>query len=288
MNWSRTRTGMVGVAVLLGVLVFVIPNLLRQVTNSFLFHPVRGQDRTPKDVGLAYLDLRLEADDGVATEAWWIPYSGPAGSGLGVSVVTFHGNAGTMADRLEHTRLLHDRGVSVLCAEYRGYGDSEGSPDEEGLAADARAALDRLGEFAAPRGDRIVVHGRSLGGAVAIRLASDEPVDGLLVESTFTSLQEMASRSGIPFASHLVAYRFDSLDRVGSVVAPVLIVHGEADELIPFSMGEQLRDRVASAGGKVDLLGVPGGTHNDTWVRAGDVYWLRVSSWLRSIGTSSP
>ncbi len=216
----------------------------------------------------------------MATQAWWIPYSGPPEESRGVAVVSFHGNAGTMADRLGHTRQLHDLGVSVLTAEYRGYGDSEGSPDEEGFAADARLALAALRERAAPRGERIVVHGRSLGGAVAIRLASEEPADGLLVESTFTSLRAMAGRSGIPLATHLVAYDFDSLARMASVRAPVLLVHGDADELIPHGMGLQLRDAALAVGGDAELLTVPGGGHNDTWNRGGEAYWNTLSRWL--------
>ncbi len=277
------RAGYAGAALLLLVVLLMIPTLLRQVTNAFLFHPVRGQSRTPAAVGLHYEELELTAEDGVRTQAWWIPWSGAPEEGLGVSVVTFHGNAGTMADRLEHTRWLHDLGVSVLTAEYRGYGDSEGSPDEEGLAADALAALAGLRARAGT--DRVVVHGRSLGGAVAIRLASDRPVDGLVVESTFTDLRSMAARSGLPLATHLVAYDFDSLARIARLEVPVMIVHGEADELIPLAMGHRLRD---AAPGPVEFFQVPGGTHNDTWVRAGASYWNRLGGWLKSVVSHSP
>lgn len=277
------RAGYAAAALLLLTAILMIPTLLRQVTNAFLFHPERGQSRTPAEVGLGYEELRLVAEDGVRTQAWWIPWSGDPTEGIGVSVVSFHGNAGTMADRLEHTRWLHDLGVSVLVPEYRGYGDSEGSPGEEGLAADARAAFDELSRRAGD--DRLVVHGRSLGGAVAIRLASDRPVQGLVVESTFTDLRSMASRSGIPLASHLVAYDFDSLSRIRQIDAPLMIVHGEADELIPFDMGRALRD---AARGPVELLAVPGGTHNDTWVRAGASYWNRLGGWLKTLASDSP
>lgn len=257
----------------------MLPTLLRSITNSMLFYPTSGQSRTPAAVALAYEELRLVADDGTATQAWWIPFVGPAELALGVAVVTFHGNAGTMADRLEHTRLLHDLGVSVLAAEYRGYGDSEGAPSEEGLAADARAAHAALRERATARGERVVVHGRSLGGAVAIRLASEVPVDGLVVESTFTSLAEMAASTSIPLARRLVAYDFDSEDRIAGVEVPVLIVHGDADELIPLAMGRRLE---AASGGEADLFVVPGGTHNDTWYRGGEAYWRTLESFLRN------
>lgn len=246
----------------------MLPFLLRSVTDAFLFHPTRGQAATPADVGIPYDELWLTADDGVRTQAWWMP--GPPGS---ICVLGFHGNAGTMADRLGHLKPLHALGVSVLAAEYRGYGDSEGRPSEEGLARDARAAL----EEARRRCARVVVHGRSLGGAVAIRLASELPVDGLIVESTFTTLQEMAARSSIPLATHLVAYEFPSVERIRSVTAPTLVVHGARDELIPLEMGQRL---VEAAGGPTSWLEVPGGTHSDTWLRGGDAYWGAVAGFL--------
>ena len=104
---------------------------------------------------------------------------------------------------------------------------------------------------------------------MAIRLAADAEVDGLIAESTFTSLTEMAALSGIPLARHLVAYNFESVMHIGEVDTPVMLVHGDADELIPFSMGERLRDRARQAGLDVDWFPVVGGTHNDTWHRAG-------------------
>ncbi len=265
------RTATIGAIVLL----LMLPSLLRQITNSMLFYPARGQDRTPLVVNLAFEELWLTASDGTQTQAWWVPYAGPPERALGAAVVTFHGNAGTMADRLEHTRLLHDLGVSVLTAEYRGYGDSAGSPSEEGLADDARAALAELRRRAGE--DRVIVHGRSLGGAVAVRLASDEAVDGLIVESTFTSLAEMAGGTGIPLARRLVAYDFGSEERIAKVTAPLLIVHGDADELIPLSMGKRLK---SAAGGEAELLVVPGGTHNDTWFRGGERYWRTLRAFL--------
>jgi len=264
---------------LTAVLIFgalaIIPLLSRSITDSMLFHPEHGQTRSPQDVGLGFSELALSTEDGTSLEAWWIPYRGPA-TDRGVTVITFHGNAGTMADRLEHTRLLHDLGVSVLTVEYRGYGNSEGQPSEEGLAMDARAGL---AEARRRKPDsKVVVHGRSLGGAIATRLASERPVDGLIIESTFTSLADMAGRTAIPLARRLVAYNFDSLACIGQVEAPVLVVHGEEDELIPLAMGEQLRD-AASA----DWLAVPRGKHNDTWIVGGAAYWQKFASFLGTV-----
>ncbi len=270
----RGRTLVPAVLFTLGVLA-IFPLITRSITNSMLFHPSLGQSRDPGAVGLGFSTLTLATEDGTAIEAWWIPYRGPA-EDREITVVTFHGNAGTMADRLEHTRLLHDLGVSILTVEYRGYGNSEGSPSEEGFAQDARAGLAEARRRAPA--NKVVIHGRSLGGAIATRLAATQPADGLIIESTFTSLADMAGRTGIPLARRLVAYDFDSLAHMRSVTAPVLVVHGEQDELIPLSMGEALRDAAGA-----EWLAIPGGQHNDTWVVGGATYWQKLASFFGAL-----
>ena len=122
---------------------------------------------------------------------------------------------------------------------------------------------------------------------MAIRLAAeskdiDLPIDGLVVESTFTSLAEMAKRTGIPLADRLVAYDFDSLTQMGSVTAPVLVVHGAADELIPIAMGERLRDAATA-----QWLAIPDGMHNDTWVIGGAKYWKKLAEFLSQTAAKS-
>jgi hypothetical protein len=272
------RTFRVTLLLVLG-LIAMFPMFTRSITDSMLFHPEPGQSRTPSDVGLGFSELELMGEDGTRIQAWWIPYRGEA-TNRNITLVTFHGNAGTMADRLQHTRLLHDLGVSVLAVEYRGYGNSEGAPSEEGLALDAQAALEEARRRT--QQGKVVVHGRSLGGAVAVRLASDFPVDGLIIESTFTSLGDMAARTSIPLARRLVAYSFDSLDRIATVDAPTLVVHGEDDELIPLAMGRALQEAA-----NADWLPIPGGLHNDTWIVGGATYWQKVASFLSRLSPAA-
>lgn len=252
----------------------MIPWLLRIVTNTMLFYPAKGQAATPDRFGIPYEERWLTTEDGVRVQAWWMPAEKSGGSTL----LTFHGNAGTLADRLPWCRPVLRAGHSILAVEYRGYGDSGGKPSEEGLAQDARAGLALARQLAGERGDKLILHGRSLGGAVALRLAADvaneQPaLDGVLVESTFTSLRAMAGRSGIPLGSKLVAYRFASIERITESPVPLMLVHGEADELIPLAMGEALVEAARAAGRTVRFLPVPGGTHNDTWVVGGERYW---------------
>jgi fermentation-respiration switch protein FrsA (DUF1100 family) len=241
--------------------------LRKALTNALLFYPDRGQSRTPADLGMPFEEVWLRSPDGVRTQAWWIP--GERGAPV---VVMFHGNAGTMADRLENARLMRGFGVSLLLCEYRGYGDSQGKPSERGLRLDAERALVEARRRAGS--GCVVVFGRSLGGAVAIDVASrtSTAIDGLIAESTFTSLPDMArAATRISLASRVVAYRFDSASKIGRLAIPILIVHGDSDELVPFRMGERLRD-LARAAPRVFFHRVPGGDHNSTWVLGGAGY----------------
>ena len=248
-----------------------------RITNAMLFYPERGQSRTPEDLGMPYDEVWVEASDGVRTQGWWIP-----GQDAAPVVIMFHGNAGTIADRLENAQRLRELGVSIYMAEYRGYGESEGKPSEAGLYADSRAVLAEARRRSA--GQAVVIFGRSLGGAVAIDLASHERVEGLVAESTFTSLPAMASTTGIPFAARLVAYDFLSIDKIQSVTAPVLVIHGDADELIPLTMGKSLHAAAAKAP-RADFHRVAGGTHNDTWHVGGTGYW---DAWRRFLDRVQP
>jgi hypothetical protein len=185
-----------------------------------------------------------------------------------------------MADRLDWCQEVVSRGASVLAVEYRGYGESEGRPSEEACRADALAALVEARRLSADLPGPLLIHGRSLGGAVAIGLAAESEHDGLIAESTFTTVGDMAALTGIPLARKLVAYRFDSVDRIREVLPPVFLVHGTADTLVPYSMGEALRDARLEEGRSVRFLEVEGGEHNSTWQEAGEHYWQSLSQWF--------
>ncbi len=242
--------------------------LRKPLTDAMLFHPEPGQYRTPAELGLHFETLSIGAPDGVRTEAWWMP--APSAT---AAVVFFHGNAGTMAYRLENARALVDEGFSVLFPEYRGYGNSEGQPSERGLYLDGRAAVREARKRACEL--PLIVSGRSLGGAVAIDVATEadleDEIDGLIVESSFTSLPEIAGKTGIPFAGRLVAYSFASEEKIAALRKPLLLVHGDQDELIPFEMCLRLRD-AAKGAEWVTLHAVRGGTHNEIPRTGGEPY----------------
>lgn len=258
----------------LGCVCLVLPMLLRSFTDSLLFYPERGQWRTPAALGLPYEEIWLEVGDD-RIQAWWVAPDAP-----GPIIVMFHGNGGTIADRLENVAELHRRfDASVVQLEYPGYGDSGGRPSEASLYAAGEAVCEEAERRAGGR--PVVLFGRSLGGAVAIDLAAaDRPVAGLVVESTFTSLADMAQTTGIPLARRLVAYEFDSLKKIRGVRAPLLLVHGDRDEIVPYEMAHRLYEAASGASRKT-LHTVEGGSHNDTWILGGAAYW---SAWAEFLG----
>jgi hypothetical protein len=199
------------------------------------------RDPTPADVrqsGIAGMEeLRLRTEDGETLVAWHLPPRAPERPVL----VYFHGNAGNMArpERLHRLRALADEGLGLLAVSYRGYGGSTGTPTEEGLHLDARAAhAEALRRYGA---GRLVAYGESLGTGVAVRLAVERPVAGVILESPYTSTAAVAERVYGLFPVRLVMLdQFRSDEIVGRLRAPLLVLHGDRDVIIPVEQGERL------------------------------------------------
>lgn len=241
--------------------------------RKMIFFPTRVLEYTPADLGMAYEDVRIRTADGVTIHGWLVPSEGSE-----VTLLFFHGNAGNIGDRVENVKLLHEIGIRVLIVDYRGYGLSEGSPSEQGLYEDAQAAYAHLVSREGVDPQRIAVFGRSLGGAVAVDLASRQPCGRLILESTFTSAAEMAG-SLLPILpmGRLMTERFDSAGKIGNVRAPLLQFHGTRDEVVPYRLGEKLH---ALAPGPKEFVPIPGATHNDTYLVGGRPYFEKIRSFL--------
>jgi uncharacterized protein len=206
--------------------------------------------------------LRASARDGVAVHALDLP--APPGAR---TLVHFHNSRDTAADAADLANALHARGLGVLLVEYRGYGLSRGAdPSEEGLYEDAEAALARL----AARGvgpDRVVLWGTSLGTGVAAEMARRGRGAALVLVTPYTSIPAVVT-AAVPLlpAGLLLPCRFDTLGKTGEIRVPTLIIHGDADEIVPFWMGSTLAAAIPGA----ELLRVEGGHHGDLFVREGD------------------
>ena len=207
-----------------------------------IFAPTRELSATPASMALPFEDVSIAVEPGVTVHGWYLPANGSTvDAENSKTVLFFHGNAGNISHRLETARFLVELGASVLLLDYRGYGRSEGSPSEDGLYADAGAAYEWLSREKNLSADDIVLFGRSLGGAVAVELASRQPCGGVIVESSFTSLVDMGRRlyPYVPVGT-VLRYRFDSAAKMGQLRCPVLVAHSPDDELIPYDMGKKL------------------------------------------------
>lgn len=203
---------------------------------SMIFFPLRSLSATPADWGMEYEEVSLQTTNGVSLHGWYLPHSGS-----NRALLFFHGNAGNISHRGESLAIFHRLGFNILIFDYRGYGQSEGSPTEDGLHADAVAAWRFLREVKGFDAGEITLFGRSLGGAVAARIAAEVKPVALILESTFSSAKDVAAEV-FPLTSKFMFLRFDfnTVKWIKSVTCPVLILHSPDDEIIPFSLGEKI------------------------------------------------
>lgn len=205
--------------------------------NAIVFQGGEPEPDDWKPPGLIYEDVWIDSSDGVKLHAWYCPVENPR-----AYVLFAHGNAGTIASRWPVMEMLTQQlGVSALAFDYRGYGKSTGHPTEKGVLTDARAARDWLAKHVGVSPQDIILYGESLGGGVVVDLAGKDGARGLMLESTFTSLPDVA-RNVLPYSpvAHVMRNNFDSINKIGSYHGPLIIAHGDADPLIPIEQGKQL------------------------------------------------
>ncbi|MEZ6185425.1 MAG: alpha/beta hydrolase [Planctomycetota bacterium] len=237
--------------------------------DKLIFFPsplAAGEWPPAKASGFELRDVELVAEDGQRLHA---VYAQATGGAEGRPVLLFcHGNAGNLADRYPYLPEL-TRFADVLLFDYRGYGRNDGQPSEEGLYRDAMAAWSWLTTEAGVAPSRIVLLGRSLGGGPAAELATRVPAAGLILDSTFTSIPDMA-QIAFPFVPRfLVRTKFDTERKLAQITCPVLVVHSRADEVVPFRMGQAL---FAAAREPKTWVELEGAGHNETLYRGGQRY----------------
>lgn len=264
----------VGVALLLAVAtVIVSPGL----AERFLFLPDPGDPGAPPELeGVSGRTVTLDTSDGLSLRSWWYE-AGPDAP----AVLLLHGNAGNVADRLPLARGLTSRGISVFLLEYRGFGGNPGRPTVEGAVRDVRAGLDFVSEAVGE--DRVVLFGRSVGGAVGVVALEERRVAGLVLEATFTSLEEIA-REVYPILPGFVFRRLrghlDARAALARREEPVLVIHGRRDRIVPPAMGRELWE---TARGEKEWYPVDGAGHNDPFAVAGDAYFDRIAAFVRDV-----
>jgi uncharacterized protein len=256
-----------------GALLLMTTHILERM---FIYFPEQEMAGDPAQLGLQYLDVHATTRDGVSVHGWFVPQAGARHT-----LLIFHGNAGNISHRLHWMQMLHELGVHVMIIDYRGYGRSEGRPFEKGLYFDARAAYDWwLKERAADKSKLILV-GESLGGAVCIDLAAEVPVDGIIIQSTFTNAWDMAkTMMPLGLLQPLTGARFDSAAKIGKIRCPKLFIHGDQDEIVPFRLSRMLYEMAPPP---KTFYSVPGAGHNDLLWVAGPAYLQQLRTFLAQI-----
>lgn len=212
-------------------------------------------------------DVTLRTADGLSLAAWLVPPS-PGAPERDLAVLVAHGNAGNRLDRAPLAAALAGRGLTVLIFDYRGYGGNPGSPSEQGLAHDVRAARAYLIDQAGVPAQRLLYYGESLGAAAVTALASEHPPAGLVLRSPFTDLPAVGQEHYPLLPVRLLARdRFPVTDLLARITAPTVVIYGTADSIIPPA---QSLTAANSAAGPVRLVTVDGADHNDASLLAGD------------------
>lgn len=231
---------------------------------SYVYYPERALLADPGSIGLGFENINFETADGVRLSGWFIP------SDTARAVILFcHGNAGNISDRLDSIRIFHQLELDVFIFDYRGYGESKGKPSEQGTYEDAEAAWRYLVEIRKADPGRIIVFGRSLGGAVASWLAHKHTPSMLILESSFTSIKDIAATL-YPYlpVRWLLRFEYNTAEYLRRVDCPVLVIHSPNDEIMPFSHGRRLFEVAKEPKSFLEISG----THNEGFITSGKHY----------------
>ncbi len=257
--------------ILLGLMIYLFQGKMVFLANM----PGRALTASPGDIGLAYENVSLTTSDDERIHGWYVP----AARARGV-VLFFHGNAGNISHRLDSIAIFHQLGLDTLIIDYRGYGESSGQTSEQGTYLDAQAAWDYLVVERGISPDRIIVFGRSLGGAVGAWLGSQHTPAAVIIESSFSSGADMAHRL-YPFLPTrlLTRLRYPVAEYASRLECPVLVVHSRDDEIIPFAMGEAIYAAVKQRKALLELRG----DHNGGFYISRQAYIPGLNTFIESV-----
>ncbi len=255
--------------------------LLLLFERRFIYHP-SNQPVVPWDSpGIPVEDCWMQTADGNQVHGWWMGQENEEAP----VVLFFHGNGGNLSHRVELLRLLHNRGFRILAIDYRGYGRSEGSPTEMGLYTDAEAAYDYLINRKDVSPGRIIAYGKSLGTAVALKLALSVPVGGVIMESPLASARAMAAEM-VPIVpvGPFVRAEFNNVEWVTQLTRPLLVIHGDEDEIVPFEQGRAVYE---AASGATEFFRVEGAGHNNVYRVGEERYLDKIATFCHAVTRQS-
>lgn len=269
LRWLRALL----IAAIAAILFWTIALMILE--NQFVYFPQKfpqgPYDRARSIPNLT--DCWITTEDGIRIHGWYAQAEHAK-----ATFVISHGNGGNISYLYPLLRALQRHGYNTLMYDYRGYGRSEGSPDEEGIYKDCRAALDYARSLPGVDSSRMFLWGTSLGGAVSVEVATQRQVTGLILESTFTSAKDVAKEL-YPFlpVQFFLRTKLNSIEKIKTLRLPVLIIHGSDDTIIPRSFGYRLFE---AANEPKEFYEIPGADHNDTFFVGGNEYLRRIDEFV--------
>jgi alpha-beta hydrolase superfamily lysophospholipase len=268
--------GVIAFLLLLKVLVIIIEPKLT-------FYPYRDFDETPQDYGIPFEEFYIDSTDDVQLWAWYLKHPEPI-----AELVFFHGNAGNISKgRLELLINLCRHGFSVFVFDYRGYGKSTGTPTESGVKADSVAAAEFFRQKIHVDRLPVIYHGRSIGGFCAAYAANQIEPDGLILEATFPDKNAVVRHfpAVMRFLALFSRYKLQTADFLKEISCPVLVIHGDEDEIVAFEAGKELYSRLNVT--QKHFLRIPGAGHEDQSTTGSEVYWPGIIRFVNEMRTST-
>jgi fermentation-respiration switch protein FrsA (DUF1100 family) len=269
---------MLSLVVTIAVVAAALALLVRWLEPRLAFFPFKGEDETPRDFGIPFEAVTLDTADGEKLRAWRM--TPPAPQAARARIVYFHGNGGNLSNWSPILAGIVRRGYAVFAIDYRGYGLSTGRPTERGLYRDVDAAVAAAWPDAGA-GTPIVYWGRSLGASMAAYAATVKKPDGVIVEAGFANAR--AAVRGSPLLAVLTvfaSYRFPAAEFLARARAPVLMLHGDRDRVIPFALGRELFELIPEP---KTFVAIPGGDHNDAAAPDAAAYWAAVDRFVAGL-----
>jgi hypothetical protein len=260
----------------IALLSVVIGNVVLYYTlPGMVFFPLKDLEATPKDWEMEYEQVNIKTERGDLLSAWYLPQ--PQAK---KTLLFFHGNGGNISHRGESLYIFNKLKLNTLIIDYPGYGKSEGVANEEGLYLAANAAWQYLVIEKKINEKNIIIFGRSLGGVVAADLASRVNAAGLILESTFSSMDSLVS-AYYPFISKFIflRYAFDTQKKVANVTFPVLVIHSHDDEIIPYEQGEIVFSSIKAEKFFLALEG----RHNEGFMQSISIYMRNISKFINEL-----
>jgi fermentation-respiration switch protein FrsA (DUF1100 family) len=256
--------------------------LLYIMQPRFLYSPVQEVACTPDGLELDFEDVVFKSSDSLRLSGWYVPAEDSE-----FTVLFCHGNGGNIMHRLDSINIFNNLGLNCFIFDYRGYGDSQGKPSEEGTYLDAEAAYKWLTEEKKIPPGNIIIFGRSLGGSIAAHLAGKVEAAALIVESTFTSYADIG-RKFYPYlpVRWFARFSYSTIDFIKNVHCPVMLIYSRNDEIVPFEFGPELYETANEPKEFVEIFG----SHNDGFLVSGEIYkdaWTKWLKFLKEHGSQS-